>query len=616
MSLPHITVPIYMPIPIPVPMPMGPQQGGGGKASYGGGGGGGEVRKIYVLQAIPQQHPNRGIKGGGMMQHPYPMVMHPQPPSSYESPVVRHRAPPTHIAKKPNSYGGGSHGDEGGLSDLGSKTQKNLIDSQLKILPIIVIPPIAPMGPIHLPQAPSTQTKHHSNSIPQIPKMTLTPQFNNYVLAPKSSPSNSNQFIDDMVPPNIAPFSDAKSFADYGGSTGGVYFKQTIGSRSRRRSRIASPPLQDISNDYGGQQRQQRTNNNRPTGDYDSIQSQIDEPPMMKNSYGPRQPMSARQIVSLRRNRQQQPRQQNAKNGYSKLRRTVRPQLSMKSEEFDEASQQHQQDFFDDEIEQDLDNYRQTNQRTSSNNNNNNNNRASQYDQAQQQFEQPSNGGFSQQQQENVASYTEPRQQVAQLEPPIFNDYDDIRPNRIQLSDDINPYNNRQLARQQQQFANGRSIYDNQETSSDVTGSLRNSKNQKYQQQWTRTRQPLSFYDDTIDSYDTGASVIDELRGLASVKSMSFANFTTNTNNNNDNATNTINTHLNNNDHKSNLTSANLMPIKQQTPELNRSTLTFLNEDTHIKQSNDATQTQSNNNVNSGQHHLARKFFHRKEFKQ
>lgn len=84
---------------------------------------------------------------------------------------------------------------------------------ELKILPIVVIPPIAPMPPIQLPP---------TNYQAQTPKMTLTPQFNNYVVT-ASERSHKKRMPS-------ASFQDQKSFSDY--NLAGAHFNPVRDSGS------------------------------------------------------------------------------------------------------------------------------------------------------------------------------------------------------------------------------------------------------------------------------------------------------------------------------------------------------------------------------------------------
>lgn len=186
-----------MPIPIPIPVPMGPpppipkpfhhhqqhQQHDGE----------GEVKKIYLLQPMPKQPPPPPNLKGPIQTH-----IHLQPP------MVTHpikSIPRTRVRPYENDY----------------VDQPRKHDS-MKILPIVVIPPIAPMPPIQLPNSGSGATK-----------MSLTPQFNNYIVSDRRKPSHKlrtfmNQLQDQQ---NFGDYNEANSDRIYRSYRRGRYSSRT-----------------------------------------------------------------------------------------------------------------------------------------------------------------------------------------------------------------------------------------------------------------------------------------------------------------------------------------------------------------------------------------------------
>lgn len=160
-TCPTRAVPIYMPIPFPVPMPMAPKpppmphphqhtnnlyesgDGGGG-----GGGGVGEIKKIYILQPMGRLGHSQSTKGGHHNQHhlnpaPSPIQNYKQvngqgDPATADDDPPPPPPPANHIPRH-------QHNIDQYLANGGFRTQESL-----KILPIVVIPPIAPMAPIQL----------------------------------------------------------------------------------------------------------------------------------------------------------------------------------------------------------------------------------------------------------------------------------------------------------------------------------------------------------------------------------------------------------------------------------------------------------------------------------
>lgn len=189
-----------MPIPFPIPMPMPQKPPMPANNHYGSnhenGHGHEEVKKIYILQPMGRvPHSPKGgggggaSYGGGSVQHMPSAVNYntksvPRPSfedtqqSVDESPQQADNYSPKQHSSGHKGTGGGFHTDE-----------------QLKILPIVVIPPIAPMTPIQL----SPPQSQHSN--------------------PHGSAGGRKR------PFHSSNFNDQKSFADYGGSGGGSAFR-------------------------------------------------------------------------------------------------------------------------------------------------------------------------------------------------------------------------------------------------------------------------------------------------------------------------------------------------------------------------------------------------------
>lgn len=206
-------------------MPMGPSGGGGGGKFHShfqqqqhrqrDNEGEGEVKKIYLLQPMPKVVPQPQLKGGGFMG-PVQTHIHMQPVQQQTKTPTRHSS---------KDYGTETGGEEISAS-AGAKTGKGSHSSDIKILPIVIIPPIAPMPPIQLPPNNNVHT----------PRMTLTPQFNNYVVSTK----------DDRKSPYTAAhiatmLQDHKSFSDYGGSGEASVYRGSASRNRYRPNRISRP---------------------------------------------------------------------------------------------------------------------------------------------------------------------------------------------------------------------------------------------------------------------------------------------------------------------------------------------------------------------------------------
>lgn len=199
-------MPIYMPIPIPVPMPMPqkphapPQQHHHHSQD-----GEGEVKKIYILQPMPKIH---GVKTQVHTMIQPPTIHHPPKPYRYSS-------------------GDGEYGHEASRGSQQKDSGGNKHDS-LKILPIVVIPPIAPMNPIHISAGGAND--YHSGSYKR--------KFGS--IKHRNSLANEH-----------------KSFADYGGNGGGNMYRSMRASKVRNRmkpfgqtTKLSSMSQDDLMDDY------------------------------------------------------------------------------------------------------------------------------------------------------------------------------------------------------------------------------------------------------------------------------------------------------------------------------------------------------------------------------
>lgn len=230
-----------MPIPIPIPMPMGPPPGKHfhpppmppvheHHQSYdegGGGGGGGvegkgdvEVRKIYLLQPMPKIQPQPHLKGGGFMGGaPVQNHIHVQA----GGPMHGHKFGRTAGARSISSYGQQQQQQQQHQSpqqqsfdDTSEHQHSNkgkTAGAEVKILPIVMIPPVAPVPPIQM-----------SNSGQYTPKMTLTPHFNNYIVSTDRK-GRTKEISSTSSHDNPAN--------DYGGSLGASVFRDHYSQRSR-----------------------------------------------------------------------------------------------------------------------------------------------------------------------------------------------------------------------------------------------------------------------------------------------------------------------------------------------------------------------------------------------
>lgn len=248
-----------MPIPIPIPMPMGPSGGGGGKFHnhfqhhrQRDNEGEGEVKKIYLLQPMPKVVPQPQLKGGGFMG-PVQTHIHMQPIQQHHTTKTQQTR---HSHSNKQDYGIET-GDQNQIEETtGTKTSKVSHQlSDIKILPIVIIPPIAPVPPIQIPP---------NNNI-HTPRMTLTPQFNNYVVSTKEdkrSPYTTSHIATTLQ--------DHKSFSDYGGSGGASMYRGSL-SRGRLKSggRISRPTVAEYS---------QSTSRQRPSRFRDDYGDDYDYP--------------------------------------------------------------------------------------------------------------------------------------------------------------------------------------------------------------------------------------------------------------------------------------------------------------------------------------------------
>lgn len=179
-----------------------------------------EVKKIYLLQPMPKVQPQPQLKGGGFMG---PVQTHIHLPGSQHS-GHKFRVRPASGTKTPGGYGSDSAAGDVGHLDQHEHPKQPAKGGDVKILPIVVIPPMAPMPPVQL----SASTGGHY----QQPRMTLTPQFNNYIVS-----SGERKRISSSHHPSSgggrSRHADQSSFSDYGGSVGGSVFRENYAARSR-----------------------------------------------------------------------------------------------------------------------------------------------------------------------------------------------------------------------------------------------------------------------------------------------------------------------------------------------------------------------------------------------
>ena len=221
-----------MPIPIPIPMPVGPLHG----KPFGRGphmeqhSAEGEVKKIYLLQPVPKMQPAPQLKGGGFVA-PIQTHIHLQPTAPKHAGHFGHQ---TFKTSRPLHHPQQSHHNhEVGDTGVGHHSAKG----DMKILPIVVIPPVAPMPPIQIQSA----GLHPA-------RMTLAPQFNNYVM------SAGNERRKTAMHHSHGPAHDQSTFNDYGGSLGGSVFRDHFASRSRLRGGRNLRPMgrSRLRDDYEG----------------------------------------------------------------------------------------------------------------------------------------------------------------------------------------------------------------------------------------------------------------------------------------------------------------------------------------------------------------------------
>lgn len=237
-----------MPIPIPIPVPASPPQGKfihqqrhqqpiQQQQQQHFDEDEGEVKKIYLLQPVQKLQPQPQLKGGGYMGPPLQTHIHMPAPQvlAHQQQRQRQRAPPKQ--HQPASYEFGE--DKSSPAAGHYNYNKHQQQSELKILPIVVIPPIAPMPPIQLP--PTTQA--------QEPKMTLTPQFNNYVVAASDrgyKKPASHRMSSGGGGGGHSSLQDHKSFSDYNFAASAPHRdSQRIRSRMRGSRQVGRPGQAD-----------------------------------------------------------------------------------------------------------------------------------------------------------------------------------------------------------------------------------------------------------------------------------------------------------------------------------------------------------------------------------
>lgn len=232
-------MPIYIPIPIPMPMGPSPEAKFHHQMAHYRNNNEGEVKKIYLLQPMPKAHPQPQLKGGGIIQ-PARVQTHIHMGFSPQHQVIHsnHNKQPPRV---PHNEPSTNHQDD--QHQHSSKASKGV--SELRILPIVVIPPIAPMPPVQLP--PSSNTSSVNQGSIQLPRMTLSPQFNNYLVSAARSTANKDHSASEVEAFSKRPHSpyhmhqDHKSFSDYGGSGGGALYREQSASTPRLRRRSREP---------------------------------------------------------------------------------------------------------------------------------------------------------------------------------------------------------------------------------------------------------------------------------------------------------------------------------------------------------------------------------------
>lgn len=226
------------------------------------GGDGGEVKKIYLLQPLDKLGIGNSLKGGGgsfvgpqvqnhihipsatVKRHTHASSLYNNQrsqQSDYEAPESgqseggygsqqqqQHQHSPEPIARM--SYDASPNFQQS--NGFNQQQQLNKRDSDLKILPIVVIPPVAPMPPIQMQHQQQQQQQQHEASQHGGRGLMLTPQVNNYVM------QGSNEDGKRSIDGNYAA-QDQRAFADYGGSVGGAFFRTPavrglLSARSRR----------------------------------------------------------------------------------------------------------------------------------------------------------------------------------------------------------------------------------------------------------------------------------------------------------------------------------------------------------------------------------------------
>lgn len=229
-----------MPIPIPVPMPMGPKPAFAHTPIHSHhqephmsshDGDGGDVKKIYILQPMP------GIKGsmGGHGRIPHQQMPHSK---MYQT----HSRPSDSMDYGTNEVT--SH------SPINHPSSHNKHHESLKILPIVVIPPIAPMTPIQ-----------------------LTPSYHNFAnekgsrLRYRHSGANERKSFADYAGIGDDMFRDSakKSHRSLMRTVGGMRFRRPMPPSYGQASRLRMSLLDDMSDDYELGPSSWRPNSQSPT---------------------------------------------------------------------------------------------------------------------------------------------------------------------------------------------------------------------------------------------------------------------------------------------------------------------------------------------------------------
>lgn len=177
-----------------------------------------EVKKIYLLTPMPvqqqqQQHLGRHKAGGAQM----PAVQnHIHLGQTAYMPGGKHR----HSSAQSTSQSSYDQQEDQFQQPQTAGTKQQHKSGDVKILPIVVIPPMAPVPPIQL-----------SNDRQMSSRMTLSPHFNNYLMTPVASGAHDRRMS------QMSPSGRFGNSGEYGGSLGGSLFREQFASGRWSQSR-------------------------------------------------------------------------------------------------------------------------------------------------------------------------------------------------------------------------------------------------------------------------------------------------------------------------------------------------------------------------------------------